>query len=327
MIDRVEISIINEDQPRWLAFLDGQLDMLEVPGAFAQQAMPGGKIAPYLARRGVRGRQQLAPRIRLLWFNMNDPTVGGYTPEKVALRRAIALGMNIARDNVAVWGAQSPPTHSVFAPHQTGFDPQFRSEMGEYSPARAKALLDTYGYIDRDGDGWREAPDGSLLTLERTSSTGQDMRRQDEGFERDMTALGLRVRFRTGEFSELVKAGRAGKLMMWSLGFNAVLPDGQQFLTRLYSKAETFARFKLAAMDQIYERLGALPDGPDRLALMLQAQRLAIAWMPYKYMSMRIETHVTQPRLIGYRKPIFGNDWFQFVDLDDGAAAEVTKAL
>ena len=78
-------------------------------------------------------------------------------------------------------------------------------------------------------------------------------------------------------------------------------------------------------MDQIYERLGALPDGSERLALMLEAQRLAIAWMPYKYMSMRIETHVTQPHLIGYRKPIFGNDWFHMVDLDDGAAAEVAQ--
>jgi ABC-type transport system substrate-binding protein len=197
--------------------------------------------------------------------------------------------------------------------------------MGEYSPARAKALLDVYGYVDRDGDGWRELPDGSPLTLERTSSNGQEFRRVDEGFERDMTALGLRVRFRTGEFSELIKAARAGKLMMWSLGYNAVLPDGQQFLTRYYSKAETFARFRLDAMDRIYERLSALPDGPERLALLLQAQRLAIAWMPYKYTSMRIETHVMQPRLIGFRRPIFSNDWFHMVDLDDGAAAEVAR--
>jgi ABC-type transport system substrate-binding protein len=61
MIDRVEISIINEDQPRWLAFLNGQLDMLEVPGSFAQMAMPGGKIARYLERRGVRGRRAGSP--------------------------------------------------------------------------------------------------------------------------------------------------------------------------------------------------------------------------------------------------------------------------
>ncbi len=325
MIDRVEISIINEEQPRWLAFLNGQLDMLEVPGSFAQQAMPGGRLAPYLARRGVRGRQEQVPRIALLWFNMKDPVVGGYTPEKVALRRAIALGMNTARDNVAVWGSQAPPTHSIFAPYQSGFDPLFRSEMGEYSPARAKALLDVYGYLDRDGDGWRESPDGTPLTLERTSSTGHLYRRVDEGFKRDMTALGLRVRFRTGEFSELVKASYAGKLMMWALGYNAVLPDGQQFLTRYYSRAETFSRFKLDAMDQIYERIGAMPDGPERLALMLQAQRLAIAWMPYKFTSMRIETRITQPRLIGYRRPIFSNDWFHLVDLDEGDVAEVAR--
>ncbi|HET9025422.1 MAG TPA: ABC transporter substrate-binding protein, partial [Burkholderiaceae bacterium] len=324
-IDRVEISIISEEQPRWLAFLNGQLDVLEVPGAYAQQAMPDGKIAPYLARRGVRGHRELAPRIQLLWFNMNDPVVGGYTPEKVALRRAIALGMHTARDNAAVWGGQAPATHSIFAPHQHGFDPLFRSEMGEYSPARAKALLDTCGYVDRDGDGWRELPDGRPLTLERTSSTGQVYRRVDEGFERDMTALGLRVRFRTGEFSELVKAGRAGKLMMWMLGYNAILPDGQQFLTRYYSKAETFTRFRFGPMDRIYEQLGALADGPEREALLLQAQRLAIAYMPYKYTSLRFETHVTQPHVIGFRRPIFSNDWYHFVDLDDGAGAEVAR--
>ena len=32
--------------------------------------------------------------------------------------------------------------------------------MSDYDPARAKALLDLYGYVDRNGDGWRERPDG-----------------------------------------------------------------------------------------------------------------------------------------------------------------------
>ena len=33
-------------------------------------------------------------------------------------------------------------------------------EMGEYNPPKAKALLDLYGYTDKDGDGWRDQPDG-----------------------------------------------------------------------------------------------------------------------------------------------------------------------
>jgi ABC-type transport system substrate-binding protein len=316
MIDRVEISVITEEQPQWLAFLNGQLDMLDVPGNFAQQAMPNGRLAPYLARRGVHGQQELVPRIRLMYFNMNHPVVGGYAPEKVALRRAVALGMNCARENVTVWGGQAPPTHSVFAPHQRGFDLAFRSEMGEYSPARAKALLDVYGYLDRDGDGWRERPDGQPLLLERASSGGQVLRRVDEGFERDMKAIGIRVQFKLGEFSELIKAARAGKLMMWSLGYNAIFPDGQQFLSRYYSKVETFSRFRMDAVDRMFERLAALPDGDERDGLLSEFQRFAIALMPYKFTSTRIETIVTQPQLVGYRKPIFRNGWYHLVDLE-----------
>jgi ABC-type transport system substrate-binding protein len=59
-------------------------------------------------------------------------------------------------------------------PHTTGYDPAFKSEMSEYSPAkRAKALLDLYGYVDRDGDGWREQPDGKPLVLECTTQPDQ----------------------------------------------------------------------------------------------------------------------------------------------------------
>src|SRR6185295_5059753 len=164
-------------------------------------------------------------------------------PHNVALRRAIALGMDCERDIRLVYGGQALPAHGVFAPHQTGFDPDLRSEMGEYDPARARALLDLHGYDDRDGDGWRELPDGRPLVLERATQADQRARRLDEGFVRDMRALGLRVRVRPGQWTENVKAARAGKLMLWSLGYNAILPDGQQFLSRYYSKAETFARF------------------------------------------------------------------------------------
>ena len=38
--------------------------------------------------------------------------------------------------------------------------------MSEFDRAKAQALLDMYGYVDRDGDGWRERPDGAPLTLE-----------------------------------------------------------------------------------------------------------------------------------------------------------------
>ncbi len=42
--------------------------------------------------------------------------------------------------------------------------------------------------------------------------------------------------------------------------------------------------------------------------------------MPYKYVVNRISLDMTQRRVIGYRRTLFWQDWWQFVDIDDGAA-------
>ncbi len=86
MIDRVEVSIIEESQPRWLSFLNGEIDVLmSVPLEFAAQAAPGGKLAPWLAKRGVQMDRFANADRTLYYFNMEDPIVGGLTPDKVAL--------------------------------------------------------------------------------------------------------------------------------------------------------------------------------------------------------------------------------------------------
>ena len=90
MLDRVEIAIIEEPQPRWLSFHNGEQDLIErLPTEFVNQAVPNGRLAPALAKRGMRLYRVAAADVLLTVFNMEDPLVGGYTPEKVALRRAI----------------------------------------------------------------------------------------------------------------------------------------------------------------------------------------------------------------------------------------------
>ena len=49
-------------------------------------------------------------------------------------------------------------------PGVAGHNPGFVARA-PYDPAAAKALLDKFGYVDRDGDGWRDLPDGKPLTL------------------------------------------------------------------------------------------------------------------------------------------------------------------
>jgi ABC-type transport system substrate-binding protein len=319
MVDRVEISIIAENQARWLAFLQGQIDQIEIPAEYIKVAVPNGKVAPYLNQRGIQANIVASQFVSYYWFNMDDPIVGGYTPEKIALRRAIGLGMNVERAIQLARGGQGIVAQSPVAAHVRGFDPTFRSENGEYDPARARALLDMFGYIDRHGAGWRDMPDGSPLVLTQATDPSQISRQFNELFASDMAKLGLKVEFKTAQWQEIIKAARAGKVMMWQLGYGVVEPDGIDSLSRFYSAAaggSNLSRFKLQEMDDLYERLATMPDGAERDALFDRAKRLEIVYMPEKTTVHRVFSYLNHPWLIGYRIKPFIPGWYDVVDID-----------
>ena len=321
MVDRVEISIIEEEQPRWLAFVNGEADFAYRVGyQFAPQAMPNGKVAPNLAKRGIRGYQVVEPAGNFYYFNMEDPTVGGYTPERVALRRAIGLGMDTGTVIAYAFNNLGTLAQGPTLPHTSAYDATLKTEFSDYDAARARALLDLYGYRDRDGDGWREMPDGSPLLLKVATVPAQRERKVAEVLTKNMKVLGIRVQMVVAQWPENLKAARAGRLQFWSLGSTATAPDSAGAFARYDSRqagGQNFSRIKLPALDALYDRLQMLPDGPERLATFREAEQLALAYMPYKFTLNRVSLDMAQPQLIGYRRPLFWKDWWQYVDIDN----------
>lgn len=334
MVDEVEVTIVEEFQPQWLTFLNRDVDALagvtgQVPSQFTNEAAPGGKLAPRLAKQGVQMYRSLAADAAFTYFNMKDPMVGGMTPEQVALRRAINLAYNEEEEIRNIRRGQAIIAQGMLMPHTTGYSPSFKSEMGDYDPARARALLDLYGFADRDGDGWRERPDGSRLELEIATEPEQIYRAYNELWQKCMKAVGIRVRFKTQQWPENLKGADAGKLMMWMLGTSASSPDGLDALARLYGPLAgngNFSRFQLDAFDKIYERLQALPDGPERERLLHEAQRISVAYMPYKTHAHRIFTDLTHAWVIGFRRPLFWLEWWHTVDIDNALRAKVLQS-
>ncbi len=319
IVDRVEVSIISEEQPRWLSFLNGSLDISGIPSVAIPQAIPNNRLAPNLAKKGIRHYRSLNADGVYLYFNMDDPVVGGYTPAQVALRRAMSLAMDVPKLINRLYRGQGIPAQSLFIPHTSGYDPAFKSEMGDFDPARAKALLDLYGWLDRDGDGFRERPDGSALTLEVATQPDQFSRQFDEAMQKDFNAVGIRLTHFTGQWSEQLKAAYAGKLQMWMLGGSAASPDGLDTLQSYYSQqigtGQNFARFRNPEIDRIYEQVAAMPDGAERDALFLRAKLIGTALMPYKSMLHRYANTLAYAHLIGYRRPLFWNEWWHLVDV------------
>jgi ABC-type transport system substrate-binding protein len=320
MVDAIEISVIEEAQPRWLAFLNGEHDLLlGVPTEFSPLALPAGRLAPHLARRGINLSRSPAADVVFTYFNMEHPVLGGHAPEKVALRRALCLAFDADEDLRLVRRGQGVKAQSPVPPIVYGFEPDLCSEASQFSRARALALLDMYGYTDRDGDGYRELPDGSLLEIEYANLPDSTSRQLTELWKKHADAIGIRLRVRTASVGEQLKAARAGRLAMWSLSITGGTTDGDIFLAMGYGPNKgqlNLARFDLPAYNELYARQRALADGAERLALFGQAKRLLTAYAPYKLHLHRIASDLSQPWLMGYHRHPFGGAFWKYVDID-----------
>jgi oligopeptide transport system substrate-binding protein len=318
-VQRVEVTIIEESQPRWLAFLGGETDYANVPNDFAGFAFPGGKVAPFLTRQGISGERFVETDLVYTYFNLDDPVVGGLAPEKIALRRAMAMAYNVGEEISVIRTGGAIRAMSPIPPGVAGYDPEFRLAESEFNPSRAKALLDEYGYADRDGDGYRETPNGKPLIVEIANQPDQLSSQYGALWKKNMDAIGINVEFRIAKWPDLNKAAKAGKLAMWQLAWSADYPDAENFLQNLYGKNEelNYARFRNAKFDALYEQARKLPPSEERNKIYGEMKRIIAVYVPWMPQTHRLRNEVWQPWLVGYKKhPIYNQVWM-YLDIDE----------
>jgi ABC-type transport system substrate-binding protein len=144
-IGRIEISIIEESNPRLLAFDSNALDFVNVPSDLADRVLePSGKLRPEYAARGVRVERLTQPSLRWTYFNMEDPVVGGYTKDRIALRRAIAMAFNVPDLVRVIYQGQAEPATQLVPPGMPGYDPKLDVSV-HFDLAGATALLAKFG--------------------------------------------------------------------------------------------------------------------------------------------------------------------------------------
>jgi ABC-type transport system substrate-binding protein len=311
---------MEEEQAQWLAFLNREIDILErLPSEFVEEALVDGKLRPALGARGIKHELLLRPNTWWAYFNMEDPVVGGYTPEKIALRRAIGMSYNVAEYIRVILKGRAVPAKSIVPPDIAGYDPAPKTQAEPYNPAAARALLDRFGYKDRDGDGYREMPDGKALVLEMWSPATSLRRQADELWKKNMDAIGVKIVFKRDRLSELRKMARLGKIPMRYDGWNADYPDAENYMQLLYGPntgGENNARFKLPAFDALYDEARKLPDSPQRTKLFDRMTELVFAYAPWRLSEHRLEDQLLHGWVKHYMPHPMRSQVWQFVDLD-----------
>ena len=191
--------------------------------------------------------------------------------------------------------------------------------MRPYDPATARALLDKFGYKDRDGDGFRELPDGKPFTLMMGSQPTGRERERDELWKKSLDGIGIRVDFvkRNGRICSRWRARGS-----FSSGRSAGSP---RLATATRSCSFSTGRTRHSRISVVFATRSTMtstaeskrvPPGREREELYAKMDRIAAVYNPMDLGVYRVENTLTRPWLLGYRKHIYFEHAWKYYDLD-----------
>ncbi len=154
-----------------------------------------------------------------MWLNQNpgkDPTGKPYVePYKLELfrdvrfRRAVSHAINREGIIKSVLQGRGVPLYEPYTQANKNF---FNPNVPKfpYDPAKATALLDEMGLVDRNGDGVRETPAGKPVEFTLHTNSENNLRKSfGTVISEDLGKVGIRVNFVPLEFNTLITRLRA----------------------------------------------------------------------------------------------------------------------
>ena len=279
-IDRVFWRIIIEDQPRWLLFMRGELDMNSIPkDNFGQVISMGVEMTDQMVQRGIQLRDFDEPNTFWVGFNMADGVLGENHP----LRQAISLSIDRPGFIDLFQNGRGRIAHGYIPPVMNEYDPS----IAEYSSSR----LDLNKARRRlaEAEQLNGGPIGPLrLAIGGTDST---IRQMGQFLQNCMASIGLRVELEMFDWPTYLERLRNGSHQMFFSGWMADYPDAENFMKIYYSKNAPWpnsSQYSNPEFDAIYEQIAVMPDSPERTELYRKAQRIVVQDLPKAFVYHRI---------------------------------------
>jgi oligopeptide transport system substrate-binding protein len=326
-IGRIEISVITEEQPTWLAFKGGEIDLLtenpSLPQPVTRQALvmdPNNplraELKSKLKEQGIELKRKLSPEVTYFHFNMQDPVVGGYSKEKIALRRAIGMAFDFNESIRDIRRNQAIRMQYLIPDGVVGHRPEYKL-ASEYNPALANALLERFNY-KIGGDGYRTLPGGHPLLIDFMSNEGAIGRQWDEYWKKAFDRIKIKVKFKAVPFNETLKAMNECQYMINGSAWGADFPDGSNFMQLLAGKnigQTNNACYKSEKYDAMYAKTESMADGPEREALYQKMNKIVAADAPIIFSDTRIRNGVYHNWVKGVKMhPQLGSLW-RYLDI------------
>ena len=195
-LDELEIKFIGEEQTVLAALETGEISLAGIPTQNLADAQANPDIDVHVA--------QLS-QIRYVGFNTSkDPWTN---PD---LRKAFAYATDRQEFVTLAWDDLAQPLYQPLPPTIWGHNPELNEIAPSFDPDKAMAMLDELGYVDVDGDGLREDPDGNTWTVPLATASPDEWLRQAEVLEAQWRAVGIPLQIDVLEFAALVDLTTTG---------------------------------------------------------------------------------------------------------------------
>lgn len=279
-IDKIIWRVIIEDQPRWLLFMRGELDLNSIPkDNFGQVISMGTEMTETMKNRNIQLKAFDEPGTFWVSFNMTDPVVG----KNLALRKAVSYCIDRPRFIELFMNGRGKVAHGYIPPAMEGYDPAVaEGSASRLDMEQARACL-------AEAERLNGGPFGRLrLAMGGTDST---IRQMGQFIQSCMAQMGLSVELEMYDWPTFLEKMRNGSHQIFYTGWTADYPDVENFMQVFYSKNAPWpnqSHYTNPEFDAIYEKIAVMPDSPERTALYRKAERLVMADLPSAFVYHRV---------------------------------------
>lgn len=314
-LDRLEFTMFVEDQPMWLRFEEGTIGYTEVPAEYFEKAFDKRtkRLRPEMRSKGIKGYSNPLLDFIFRGFNMEDPLVGGYTPEKKALRQAINLAMNLDEFSDTFYQGNTVQYDGPIPPALDGHPEGGRAPVSYRGPnlELARQKLAEAGYPNGEG----------LPPIKFYTSGGANNPEQVELMKRQLARVGIVIEPSLVDFSTLIEFINNKKAPFFSFAWSSDYPDGENNLALFYGPNESpgsnHYNYKNAEYDALYTQIRTMLPGPERTAVYEQMRDMLIEDAPYVGSMARTRHYLVNPWLLNCKPTERYWSWFKYLDVDN----------
>ena len=244
---------------------------------------------------------------------MEDPLLGGYTPEKRALRQALSLAADWDERNETFYSGINIIYDGPIPPTLDGH-PEGHKVPGAYRGPdldRARAKLAEAGYPNGEG----------LPPIIYYTNRGGNNPQQTELLKRQLAKIGVRVEPQLVDFSTLIEKVNSRAAPMFSFAWSSDYPDGENNLALFYGPNESpgsnHYNYKNPEYDALYEQIRVMEPSPERTALYEKMRDILLEDVPYLGSMARERRYLIAPWAKNCRPTERFYSWFKYLDVEE----------